>query len=601
MTPASATPAAPNSSISLFGLYRLIWAYVAGVRLRYLGAMALLTSAQLTKLAVPWLAAQAINSIQQSNGGSLAHAGLMIAAVFGVYVLAWCMHGPGRVIERTVGLKVRASITDALYAKLASLPLGWHEKHHSGEVQHRMNQASRGLYDFAQTQFIYLQNLINLLGPLFALMLLSKTTGAIAMVGYVMVGAAIVSFDRVLMKLAAQENDAERRYASGVLDFLGNIGTVLSLRLQQASRSLIGQRLAKVFVPLRRSIVVTEAKWCAVDLLSIGLTWTLVIAYAWQTKSAGGTLLLGGVFMVYQYAQQAGGVIGAMASHFQNFSRIRTDVASADMIWNAEPRGEGGGDASKDWQEIGIRGLEFTYQRENGERGGIEDATLTIRRGERIAFIGPSGGGKSTLMRLMAGLYEPQRGVYSVDGVSHVDLHHLAGIATLIPQEAEVFEATVRDNITFGVTVDQDDLRHAARLSCFDAVVDAMPQGYDTPLSERGVNLSGGQRQRLSLARGLLAAQHSSIVLLDEPTSALDQLTETRVFARLRELRNTTVIASVHRMSLLQHFDRVVLMAAGRVVDIGTVEELNERQVLFREMVYGAAGHQDTTTRTLAA
>ncbi|HEU4622830.1 MAG TPA: ABC transporter ATP-binding protein, partial [Burkholderiaceae bacterium] len=414
---------------------------------------------------------------------------------------------------------------------------------------------------------------------------------------------AIVMFDRVIMRLAAQENEAERRYAAGVLDFLGNVSTVLSLRLQQASRTMIGKRLAAVFVPLRKNILVTEAKWCAVDLMSIGLTWSLVIAYAWHAQSTGSVLLLGGVFMVYQYAQQAGGVIGAMCAHFQNFSRIRTDVASAKPIWEAAPRAIGGGDASKDWREIGIRGLEFTYARADGERGGIEEATLTIKRGERIALVGPSGGGKSTLMRLIAGLYEPQRGVYSVDGIAHVDLRHLGGIATLIPQEAEVFEATVRDNITFGMPHDTDVIRAAARISCFDAVVDAMPQGLETPLSERGFNLSGGQRQRLSLARGLLAARDSSLVLLDEPTSALDQLTEARVFTRLRELQETTVIASVHRMSLLQHFDRVVLMAAGRVVDVGTVEELMQRQALFRDMLLGAEAQEGGTPgpRPLAA
>ncbi|HEU4621377.1 MAG TPA: ABC transporter transmembrane domain-containing protein, partial [Burkholderiaceae bacterium] len=186
MTPAPASSSPPT--ISLFGLYRLIWTFAAGERLRYLGAMSLLAGSQIVKLGAPWLAAQAINSIQQSGGGSLGSAALLILAVFGVHIAAWSMHGPGRILERTVGLRVRAGITDALYNKLVSLPLGWHEKRHSGEVHHRMGQASHALYDFAQSQFVYLQNFVNIVGPLVALTLLSRTTGAIAVCGYIVVG-----------------------------------------------------------------------------------------------------------------------------------------------------------------------------------------------------------------------------------------------------------------------------------------------------------------------------------------------------------------------------------------------------------------------------
>jgi ABC-type multidrug transport system fused ATPase/permease subunit len=113
-----------------------------------------------------------------------------------------------------------------------------------------------------------------------------------------------------------------------------------------------------------------------------------------------------------------------------------------------------------------------------------------------------------------------------------------------------------------------------------------MPQGLDTPISERGLNLSGGQRQRLCLARGVLAARNSSLVMLDEPTSALDPITEEEVFKRMSSFfANSCLVASVHRMSLLRHFDKVLLMAEGRIVDAGTSAELLERQPHFRQMV----------------
>jgi ABC-type multidrug transport system fused ATPase/permease subunit len=223
--------------------------------------------------------------------------------------------------------------------------------------------------------------------------------------------------------------------------------------------------------------------------------------------------------------------------------------------------------------------------RNDGARVGVEDVQLTLSRGERIALIGPSGGGKSTLLRLLAGLYDPRAGHYVVDGSAVPGVKHLGSIATLIPQESDVFEATVRENLTFGVDFPAGEIERALQLSAFDAVVDALPHGLDTRISERGFNLSGGQRQRLALARGLLAARASSLLLLDEPTSALDQMTESAVLGRLRGMRDTTIVASVHRMGALPHFDRLVLMAEGRVVDTGTLDEVVERQPMLREMV----------------
>ena len=188
-------------------------------------------------------------------------------------------------------------------------------------------------------------------------------------------------------------------------------------------------------------------------------------------------------------------------------------------------------------------------------------------------------------MRVLAGLYDADRGRFTVDGIPHVGLKNLGAIATLIPQDAEVFEGTVRDNITFGVPARDQALAEAVRISCFDAVLATLPQGLDTVITERGLNLSGGQKQRMALARGILAARSSSLLLLDEPTSSLDPATEAQVFGAFRDaVPNATVIASVHRFNLLPRFDRVVLMEEGRVVDSGRVEELLARQPLFREL-----------------
>ena len=223
---------------------------------------------------------------------------------------------------------------------------------------------------------------------------------------------------------------------------------------------------------------------------------------------------------------------------------MHTDYCSAEPIWSApgEPDAEVPAvQADAPWQTLSLRSATLRYG--DDARGGLRGVDLELQRGARVALIGPSGGGKSTLLRTLA---------------------------TLIPQEAEVFEASVEENLTFGQPADPAALQSAMHAGVFDEVLERLPDGLQSGLSERGGNLSGGQRQRLALARGALAAEGSSLLLLDEPTSALDPQAEGRVFDRVvAAFPSACIVASVHRPSLLARFDTVVVVEAGRVGDAG--------------------------------
>jgi ATP-binding cassette, subfamily B, bacterial len=407
--------------------------------------------------------------------------------------------------------------------------------------------------------------------------LFSPLLGSLALLGYIGVGCLMHRFDGALMRLALAENSAERRYQAKMLDFLGNVSTVFSLRMQQGSRQMVNQRLADVFVPLKKSIVLVEAKWCAADLLSLVLTWGLVVAAAWPGERSGGVVLLGSVFLVHQYAQQARGVVLSAADKFQSFARTRTDVASADAILNAADMPAAGEPVHAGWQKLAVKGLCYEHPAINVNAAaqapaGLHHVSLSIARGDRVALIGHSGSGKSTLMRVLAGHYAPTQQHFDVDGQAYGRTRHLASIATLIPQEADVFEASVRENISLSGAHSDAEIARVVHASGFDAVMADMAMGLETPITERGFNLS--------------AASSSSLIMLDEPTSALDPVTEETVLGRISAaFPNACVMASVHRMSLLHHFNKVVLMNGGKVQDVGTVEELLARQPEFRAMM----------------
>lgn len=594
-TPGTSENPAKGSVLKLYGA---LWAEAQGRRGMLIGALTLLALAQCVLLAIPYCAGRAINVLQLEGLAGLGEAGLWLAAVVGVTACSWMLHGPGRVLERNVALTVRERVAVQLIGKVMRLPLAWHEAHHSGATAHRVQQSSHALTAFAQSQFIYLSSAVRLVGPLVALWWLNPWVGAAALAGFIVTAVCTVGFDRAMIRLAHQENDAERRYSSALIDSLGNSTTVLALRQGHGVGRLLRNRLASIFEPLRRSIVLNEAKWCTVDLSTKVLSCGLVALFVWLTSRNGtaaaaagaGAVMLGSLFMVWEYAQQAGGVISAFASHFQTFARQHADYSSADLIRAAvdrvEPSGQAGSEraavqATGSMQRLHIRDLTFAHDAARSSTPSLDRVNISLERGRRYALIGSSGCGKSTLLRVLAGLYTPNRialdhgaGPAVVSAEEAASL--LRSISTLVPQDAQVFEGTLSENLALceslcGPPVPANYAR-AAQMACVTDFIDIEQGGLDAPVAEGAANWSGGQRARFSLARGVLAAEGSALVLLDEPTASLDPRTESQVYTNLFiAFADACVVSSIHRLELLSRFDEVIVMHEGRVVDQGPV------------------------------
>jgi subfamily B ATP-binding cassette protein MsbA len=216
----------------------------------------------------------------------------------------------------------------------------------------------------------------------------------------------------------------------------------------------------------------------------------------------------------------------------------------------------------------------------------IDDLSLEIRRGEIVALVGSSGAGKSTAMDLLPRFYDPVGGRITIDGLDLRDLSlaSLRGQLGIVTQETILFHDTVRHNIAYGRPEAADDaVRAAAAAAHAHAFIEALPQGYDTVIGERGVKLSGGERQRLAIARALL--RNPPILLLDEATSALDVESERLVQGALERLmKDRTVLVIAHRLSTVQHADRIVVLDGGRVIATGSHRELLDQGGLYRRL-----------------
>jgi len=231
---------------------------------------------------------------------------------------------------------------------------------------------------------------------------------------------------------------------------------------------------------------------------------------------------------------------------------------------------------------IRYENVTFTY----GEEPVLREVTLTIRRGETVAIVGPSGAGKTTLVNLLPRLYDPTAGRITLDGIDlrHATLSSLRGQISLVTQETILFDSTARENIAYGQTSPPEErVQSAARAAYADEFLERLPLGYETRLLENADRLSGGEKQRLAIARALY--KDAPILILDEATSQLDAESEAliaRAFANLMKHRTTLVIA--HRLSTVRRADRIVVLDRGRIVESGTHQELLTRQGLYRRL-----------------
>jgi ATP-binding cassette subfamily B protein len=211
---------------------------------------------------------------------------------------------------------------------------------------------------------------------------------------------------------------------------------------------------------------------------------------------------------------------------------------------------------------------------------------LRIAPGETVAIVGPSGAGKTTVFNLLLRFYDPERGTLRLDGVNIRDLRlaELRGALAIVPQEPVLFTGSVADNIRYGrPDAGDEEVRAAAKAASALDFIEALPQGFDSHLGTRGVRLSGGQRQRIAVARALLC--EPAVLLLDEATSALDAESERAVQQALdRIMHKTTTLVIAHRLATVQKADRIVVLEAGQVVDVGSHAELVRRGGLYARL-----------------
>jgi len=545
------------------------------VRWRLAAALACMLAAVALQLAIPRGIAYGIDNVARfAREGIPAWLVLAMLAV----VLLFALASMARLyLFQTAGHRIVADVRRRFFAAVINQPMAFHDRHHVGELGSRLASDVPALHESLTGGAANLLRSLCLFAG--ALAMLLQISPALSLPLILLVPASLY-----LGKVSGSSYRARAREVQASMAASGKVAQehFANVRLVHAFNQQAGAlaRYAKASAALLQVSVANTRVMALYSGLSIALTWvaTLVTLCYGVHLIARGDLSIGQLTAFVLYA----GILTDSASSASEFwngwmrslgatDRVFELLASGAAAPVADPA------AARLGGRIALHGVRFAYPERPGAIA-LDGIDLEIAPGERVALVGESGAGKSTVANLVLGHYRPDAGQLHFDGIDAATL----GVATIrshmaiVEQEPALFSGTIAENIAFalpGREVAQDELVEAARLAHAHDFISAFPDGYATLVGEGGAQLSGGQKQRIAIARALL--RNPSILILDEATSALDAASERLVqdaLERLMEGRTTIIIA--HRFSTIARADRIVVMEGGRIRQQGSHAQL---------------------------
>ena len=552
------------------------------------GATVLITAAE---LAAPWPLKWVIDDVVAGKtppfsiqGPDLRLLAALAAAVVGIALLSALGTYTGELWLKRAGEQISHELRVATYAHLQRLSLAFHDRRAKGDlVTHLTDDANRVGEAFAESLGAIAQAVLMMTGMIVISLLLDPVLGVAMMATVPVLAVVTVHYRRRVRSTARQQRAQEGQIASLAAESLS------AMRLVQASGSqgYEHERVAVQSEERRRygtQVAVLEARFAGlIDVLgAIAIALVLVIG---ALRVSTGMMSAGSIVVFAQYARRLYRPLKDIAKHSTRISKAMVraeriaEVLAADDVLAERP---GAHDTGRAFGWIEMSGVDFCYE---PARPVLRGLTISIAAGTRVAVIGASGAGKSTVGALLARFYDPTAGQVYLDGCDLRDcsLRWVRQQVGVLLQDTVLLTGSVADNIAYGTQASREQIEAAARAADAHGFVTALPHGYDELLGPQGVGLSGGQRQRLGIARVLL--RDPPVLLLDEPTTGLDAASEATVMAGLEALMGgRTTLLVTHSMALASRADRVIVLADGRAVQDGPPAALLATPGLFRRL-----------------
>ncbi|MCK1739010.1 ABC transporter ATP-binding protein/permease [Bradyrhizobium sp. 138] len=558
--------------------------------IRYRGRAALafvaLTIAALTTLLVPVAVRRMIDFGLTPEGIELINSyfSVMLAVVAVLAVASAARY----YLVMTIGERIVADLRRDVFAHLLSLSPAFFDSARSGELISRLTADTTQLKSAVGASVsIALRNLMMFLGAAAMMVITSPKLSGFVLLAIPLIVLPLVAFGRWVRRLSRNAQDTLADASAYAGELVGAIRTVQAYTSEGFAEKRFGGEVEQAYEAARTS---TQAR-AVLTAIIIFIVFASVVAILWigSHDVLTGAISPGRLGQFVLYAVFAAAGLGQLSEVWGEVSAASGAAERLFEILHVEPgikapaspralpvpaRGE-----------VGFDQVSFAYPVRR-DVNVLDAVSFTVRPGEKVAIVGPSGAGKSTIFHLLLRFYDPRSGAISLDGVpvKSADPRDFRARIALVPQESNVFAASARENIRFGRPDATDaEVERAAELAHAADFIRRLPEGFDTPLGERGVTLSGGQRQRIAIARAIL--RDAPLLLLDEATSALDAESETLVQTALEELmRHRTTLVIAHRLATVLSCDRILVMDQGKIVEQGTHAELVAANGLYARL-----------------
>ncbi|MDQ1288741.1 MAG: ATP-binding cassette, subfamily bacterial [Actinomycetota bacterium] len=571
--------------IRIMGVARHLWPY-------YLTIVVTSLAVAGTNLLTPLIIKMATDIVVGGAGGQnvdLSPVVWLAVALLGAEVANTVLTNVGGYVGDVMTVRLRSTLSDRYYAKLLSLPQRYFDNELTGTVINRLTRSITEITNFLNVfANNFFQMVLTLLASLAITAFYSWPIAVLLAVIYPLFMWLTTITSARWQRLEAEKNREFDIAGGRFAEVIGQIRVVKSFVQERRELDVFGNRYRTTIQTTR-----TQSRfWHLMDIARRGVL----------------NLIFFGIFAVI-FTQTAKGAftVGVMVLLIQLVNLARQPVFAMSFIVDASQKAMAG---SRDYFAVmaepsereelppvpaaaahtdGSAGVDFKSVCFGYEGGGnvLCDVTFSIAPGERVAIVGESGGGKTTLVSLLLGLYAPDSGMISIDGASLDDLS-LDGVRSrvgVVFQDPSLFSGTIRENIAYGAPeATPEQVIEAAHSANAHGFIERFAAGYDSEIGERGIKLSGGQKQRIAVARAIL--KNAPILILDEATSSLDSKSERLVqqgLDRLMAGRTTLIIA--HRLSTISSVDRIVTIKDGRVDEIGTPDELAATGGIYAELL----------------